>query len=355
MSFGDGTRRVDYEEEKESPCHAEMHSIASAYLLFFCAVRRSCACMWDYDTIRDEKRGLPGIAEILAGRFEKHSRFFYEQRVVCMTTLLRSDPKNLDAWDNLAVAYEKLDDRDKAIETILKKDRIASGQYTTYANLGTFYLHKGDLENGILAIRKAIEINPDAHFGREEYQLKVAEFLLAAKKEPRLLSEMNFLEYAGVLKPLPRNFQEYMAAHHYESSPETRPATQPVEESEQDLQELLQSEISERVSRGHPLALSEMGVKENVFDGIAGMIRFGTGTSAELYLTLGDLLVARRDLNLAYRAYQCALDFDHPRKAYLEEIMKRISDRIYYKDQIRQAQSGLNGQRRGVGQGVSEF
>ena len=154
------------------------------------------ACMWDYDTIRDEKRGLPGIAEILAGRFEKHSRFFYEQRVVCMTTLLRSDPKNLDAWDNLAVAYEKLDDRDKAIETILKKNRIASGQYTTYANLGTFYLHKGDLENGILAIRKAIEINPDAHSdGRISAQ--VAEFLLAAKKEPRLLSEMNFLEYAG--------------------------------------------------------------------------------------------------------------------------------------------------------------
>src|SRR5665213_627529 len=97
------------------------------------------ACLWDYDTIRDERRGLPGIAEILSGRFEKHSKFFYEQRIVRMTALLKAQPKNLDAGDNLAAACEKLGDRDKAIETILDKDKIAPGQYTTYANLGTFY------------------------------------------------------------------------------------------------------------------------------------------------------------------------------------------------------------------------
>jgi hypothetical protein len=33
------------------------------------------ACLWDYDTLRDERRGLPGIAEVLAGQWEKHSQF----------------------------------------------------------------------------------------------------------------------------------------------------------------------------------------------------------------------------------------------------------------------------------------
>src|SRR3954452_3010803 len=84
----------------------------------------ACACLWDYDTLRDEKRGLPGIAEIIAGKWEKHSQFFYEQRAGEMKKLLEREPTNLDAWDNLAVAYEKLGDRDKAIETILAKDKL---------------------------------------------------------------------------------------------------------------------------------------------------------------------------------------------------------------------------------------
>src|SRR5690349_11409039 len=85
-------------------------------IVSFALARPASACLWDYDTIRDEKRGLPGIAEVLAGKWERHSRYFYEQRVVRMKALLAKEPANLDAWDNLAVAYEKLDDRDNAID-----------------------------------------------------------------------------------------------------------------------------------------------------------------------------------------------------------------------------------------------
>jgi len=68
----------------------------------------------------------------------------------------------------------------------------------------------------------------------------------------------------------------------------------------------------------------ELGLKANVFDGIVGMIRFGTGKSAELYLTLGDLLAIRGDKHLAYRAYQRALELDPPAKAYLQEVLKEL-------------------------------
>ena len=41
-------------------------------------------------------------------------------------------------------------------------DFILDPAFNTYANLGTFYLHKGDFENGITYIRKALEVKPDS-------------------------------------------------------------------------------------------------------------------------------------------------------------------------------------------------
>src|SRR5688572_26514864 len=205
------------------------------------------ACLWDNDTLRDERRGLPGIAEILAGRWEKHSDFYYRHRVERMTEMLRREPHNLAAYDNLAVAHEKLGDQDRAIAVILEKERIKPGEYTTYANLGTFYLHKGDFENGIRYIEKALAINPDAHFGREEYQLRIARFYRDGQSNPKLLKTQNFL---GIEVP------EHARATHGANGRRSVPIT-------------------------------HLGVKENAIDGIVGMIRFGTGKSAELYFVLG--------------------------------------------------------------------
>ncbi len=47
----------------------------------------------------------------------------------------------------------------------------------TLANLGTLYLHSGNASRGKELIARAIAINPDAHFGREKYQLWLAEYI----------------------------------------------------------------------------------------------------------------------------------------------------------------------------------
>jgi Tfp pilus assembly protein PilF len=266
-------------------------------LVLVCAVllsRAACACLWDFDTIRDEQRGLPAVAEILSGRYERHSRFFYEHRVQSMKALLAADPNNLAAYDNLAVAYEKLDDRDNAIAVMLAKEKIKGGEYTTYANLGTFYLHSADFENGIANIRKAIQINPEAHFGREYVQLKMAEYYAAAKKDPQILKRRDFF---GV------------------------------------------TEIGGYIMRGDHLAFEVdestggeiVDLPANAMDGVVGIIRFGTGTSAELFLVLGEMLEARartrglRPLHLPYRAYLRAIELKHPRS---EEIRKHLAERF---------------------------
>lgn len=264
------------------------------------------ACLWDYDTLRDERRGLPGVAEILAGRFERHSKFFYEKRVEAMNALIAREPGDRAAYDNLAVAYEKLGNQDAAIEVMLRKEKLAPGEYTTHANLGTFYMHKGDMDRGIEHIRKALQINPSAHFGREEYQLQVAEYYRDAKADPTLLTRMNFLEHHL------RKTGKYVPQM---ESATTRPASEAAVKGPFDLHWSLA-----------PHDLSQVGLKENVTDGLVGIIRFGTGTSAELFLALGDVLHLRGHKALAYRAYKRARDLNHPRKDYLSAVMASIED-----------------------------
>jgi tetratricopeptide (TPR) repeat protein len=214
---------------------------------------------------------------------------------------------------------------------------IANARLGIGLSLGTFYLHKGDFDNGILYIRKALQINPDAHFGREEYQLRLAEFLREGRSEPRRLRATDFLLIRDgmVLTPAAAKeaaetglteFTRAMAAVVASTQPAT---TQRVDPDEVYADPDVAVDIQRWAYRGRPERLREMGFKDNVFDGIVGMIRFGTGTSSELYLTLGDLLVLRGDKNLAYRAYQRALDLDHTRKKYLEAVMKALSDTIY--------------------------
>ena len=267
------------------------------------------ACMWDYDTLRDERRGLPGVAEVLAGQWERHSPFFYEHRVAAMRAKLATRPDDWDAVDNLAVALEKLDRRDEAVAVLLDKDRRHPGQYTTAANLGTVYIHQGKLAEGIAQLKRALAINPDAHFGREEYQLELAEFLRGTRVAPKLRDD-DFLGLRGGHRVGPRV-----------ESPGTRP-TSTTEPAVADYVDYRPDFLYVRDAGD----LSHLGLKSNVLDGLVGMVRFGTGTSPDLYFALGDVLAARGDKNLAVRAYRRALELHYPRPDVVRHALDTVTE-----------------------------
>jgi tetratricopeptide (TPR) repeat protein len=136
------------------------------------------ACMWDYDTLRQERSRFPDTLELITGKFLRHSPEFYEWRIKDRLRKLETDPSNLAYHDDLAVAYDKLGQHDKAIETILAKDKLKPGLYETEANLGTFLFHAGRMEESLPHISKAIRVNPNAHFGREKYQKALTQYVL---------------------------------------------------------------------------------------------------------------------------------------------------------------------------------
>lgn len=143
------------------------------------------ACIWDHDTIKMERSRFPDTLELITGKFLRHSPEFYQWRIDDRLKKLEADPTNAALLDDLAVAYDKTGQHEKAIETAQKTEKLHPGRYETAANLGTFYFHAGKLGEGLPHIDRALTINPNAHFGREKYQKLLVEYVIERRKSGR--------------------------------------------------------------------------------------------------------------------------------------------------------------------------
>ncbi len=152
------------------------------------------ACLWDYDTLQQERTRFPSALELITGKFPRHSKEFYEWRVKDRQKKISATGATPELLDDLAVAFDKIGDHDQAIATMELAEQKFPGRYETAANLGTFYFHAKRLEEGIPHIERALQINPDAHFGREKYQLLLVKYLLSKQVDGKTklpLTEFN--------------------------------------------------------------------------------------------------------------------------------------------------------------------
>ena len=158
-----------------------MRAILTVFILLFSNFIN--ACLWDRDTYAMEKQKFPDAFELMTGNFDRHSNSYYQWRIAKIQPQIDKGNKDPLLFDDLAVAYSKLGNDKKAIELMKLKEKFAPNLYETFANLGTFYIHDGQFEEGLKYINKAIKINPEAHFGREIYQKYLVEFILLNKKK----------------------------------------------------------------------------------------------------------------------------------------------------------------------------
>lgn len=242
------------------------------------------ACLWDYDSLRAEANGLPGVAEIITGRFERNPPLYYEMRLARSTQSIEQYPKHFDAYDDAGVACDRLGRSDDAIAWMARKDAamtasgeepaaLADHRYRYLANLGTFHAHRwfnnganrndmADLERAVKLISAAISLNPDAHFGRERYQLLALKWIL----DPPMRNV-----YDGKLDRLPTFFD--------------------VDEAYCKIVD----EHGERVAQN----LAHAGYTDAV-QGLTGLIALGNAwQSVDLFHTLEAALTDRHDASLA--------------------------------------------------------
>ncbi|MEM6690088.1 MAG: hypothetical protein AAF664_11715 [Planctomycetota bacterium] len=184
--------------------------LALVLLGLFLSSSDTLGCLWDSETISSEKQRFPDVHEAIAGYFPRHSRAFYEWRIEATSKKPIEQREPID-FDDIAVAFDKLGEHEKAIE--IMKDKIARWpkdyRYESEANLGTFLIHAGKLEQGLKHIQNAIEINPNAHFGREVYQQRLVEYLIERGVDKKTLPLSNGMTFASTsasyLAPLPES------------------------------------------------------------------------------------------------------------------------------------------------------
>lgn len=186
------------------------YATAMVLMLVLCVVvprDPRAGCYWDSDTLRTEATGLPEAVDTIVGRFDRFPDLYYQMRLDRAAKALESNPDLLNELDDAAMASERLGKSDDAVAWLEKKrlalERLKASkgeqdevykehQYRYLANLGTTlahrWLHDGanrekmeDLRRARDLIAAAIELNPQAHFGREKYQLMAIEWLI----EPR--------------------------------------------------------------------------------------------------------------------------------------------------------------------------
>jgi hypothetical protein len=157
------------------------------------------------------------VHDVIHERFPKHGPAHYRERNRLtrerLATLPPDDPATFPLADDLAAGLERLGQPDEAV--VVMRDKLKRQQakglsgrdlYTSYANLGTFQTHAsfpkavtGDAaakersREGVELVKKSVEVNPEAHFGRERWQAAIAEFLLAATADPSLLRTFDCL------------------------------------------------------------------------------------------------------------------------------------------------------------------
>lgn len=246
-------------------------------------------CLWDSDTLDSELRGLPEAFDLVTGRWHRHGDAYYRERVLRLGG--KGDP-TLAELDDLAVAHEHLGERAQAIEvmqrkaTLLAKVPDREHEYRYLANLGTFHAHAGDYAAALVELEKAVALNPDAHFGRERFQIELIRYAAAAKAEPVLWSQQSFLRHAGYSL---RGFMTAMANG---------------DEDENDGNRELEW--------------------DRAYKAIGGMLRFGGREGPELYRSLGELFLVESHLNLAWWSLRHAIERGHPAHERLRGVLRYI-------------------------------
>ena len=175
-----------------------MRKLLCLFFIPFCM-----SCIWDRDTLKEEGEGRMEAVEVIVGWFDRYPPEYYETRLARVRGELATNPTDLALYDDAGVALDRLHRSDEAIDMMVQKKTAMNGlegtasketlwehHYRYLANLGTFYVHRwigrekearnadlSDLAKAEELIAAAIEHNPEAHFGREKYQLLAIRWL----------------------------------------------------------------------------------------------------------------------------------------------------------------------------------
>ncbi|HKI38353.1 MAG TPA: hypothetical protein VKA46_41270 [Gemmataceae bacterium] len=277
------------------------------------------------------------VHDVIHERFPRHGETYYQERNRLARKALaeqkgQQDEAYFALFDDLGAGLDYLKQDDEAVPLLRDKLRQQEALglkdrqlYTTYANLGTFLIHgsaraglSGDakakerMREGLSFIRKAIEVNPEAHFGREVWQAVAVDYILAVSEDPKLLLRFDMIGDGLADEVDPRHQRSYQPGYGMGGSDRRAEAYLKGERSEWDNAARLRESNVTLVgadpgwkhavpsAQGQPVPFDEPTL------GIIGMWRLGGGASPHFALALGEIMMRVGQRYIAWCAYERA-------------------------------------------------
>lgn len=275
------------------------------------------ACLWDSDTLLQEKWHSPKLADaILKPEALKPDRKALQARIA----KLEANRKENDPawWNDLAGAYIRLGQSEKAVALLESVVNRFENDYGIHANLGTAYHLLGRYEEAEKHIARDLEINPEAHFGLEKYHLALLQYL----KEPK--------EYQGRHLYVDEISRKFLNAHiYFGSSVSEKLSREEIQDQIKELSEAHARQQNDLYNKSQLLALKSsldtppaytkkwnLETNPNLEDGVIYMATLNPAEPA-CWTMLGVVALKKRDLNLAVKAFEKAAALDSPMKDLL--------------------------------------
>ena len=266
------------------------------------------ACIWDADTLDNEKKKKPEIAEIIFGTGKETTDAPRLQKRIAE---LKSDPRENDAawWNDLAGAYLRLGQAQEAVnllEPIVKK---FDSDYGIHANLGTAYHLLGRYQEAEKEIARDLEINPNAHFGLEKFHLALLQYL--SRDEDYQRQHVYVDEWT----------EEFFNGSTVHLSAKSVEATA----------EMVREDAKKGITNSFPLYFAQwnLAMDPKFEDGVLYMASLNPKQPA-CFTMLGILCLSKRDFNLATAAFEKAITLNSPQQEILQkkitEAKKYIAD-----------------------------
>lgn len=301
--------------------------------------------MWDSDTLRDEKKARPKMAEAILGKAPDLGDPIQLRKRIAE---LQSNRRENDPawWNDFAGAHIRLGESKIAAELLESVVARFSNDYGIHANLGTAYHLLGRYVEAERHIARDLEINPDAHFGLEKYHLALLQYLIRdAKYQSR---HVYVDEFTYEFMQASHGLFFFTDATEQISREMAESYTNNVMEAEADYnffvktnrepRELLQMLATVAAVDAMPPYRTNWNLAKDpkLDDGVIYMASLNPKEPA-CFVMLGVVSWKHRDLNLAVKAFEKAIALGSPQKTILETKMESI------REHIRKARAHRNG------------
>jgi tetratricopeptide (TPR) repeat protein len=295
------------------------------------------ACIWDSDTLADERKKSPNMAEVILGKSpDLGDPAKLRKRITELEANRREDEPAW--WNDLAGAHIRLGENQKAatlLESVLAR---FPDDYGVHANLGTAYHLLGRYADAEKEIARDLEINPAAHFGLEKYHLALLQYLIRdAKYQSRHVYVDEFT--AGFLITTHGEFYPKLESAEEQFKSETKHYTNGLAEAEEHYDSLLKANADQfqlMLASGTTAALDSppayrskgnLAQDPKLQDGVIYMASLNPKEPA-CFTMLGVVCWSQGDLNLAATAFDKAIQLGSPQAPLLKSKLKTIQNYI---------------------------